>query len=202
MSSRLVSVPLSAPYADHKYVFRTTIESAKSTTLGHTAVTAETAVAGLIFEANYPKPARASKAFASGSTQSFVAPASIAAARTAGWSVSRTKSNGKKNNSRFTVVVYVTVNSVKYAWAIPKKSWAKLKNSAKALGIKEAQASDNDLVFGATFPKPPKATVTTTSADGVTKNTSFVDPSNLGSLPTGTNVSGGRYLALDWASIA
>ena len=56
MTSRLAFVALEAPYADHKYGFRTTLNTSHSSVLGHQVLDATTPVTGLIFKANHPKP--------------------------------------------------------------------------------------------------------------------------------------------------
>ena len=118
MASRIVSVGLAAPYAAIKYAFRTTVKETTSTALGHVAVDTSTAVAGLVFEANHPKPKRASRTTATGIESSFIAESSISAAIAAGWNITKAKSNGRKAVSRFQVPVYVTINGIKYAWAM------------------------------------------------------------------------------------
>ena len=137
--SRLVFVPLEAPYADHKYGFRTTLEASKGTILGHQPLDASTPVTGLIFKANHPKPKRASKTFATGTNSSFIAPSAIAAAIAAGWDIVKAKSNGRKSRSTFQIPVYVTVNGVKYAWGMKKSQKAKLGANFATLGIKEVK---------------------------------------------------------------
>jgi hypothetical protein len=199
--SRLVSVELAAPYSTVKYVFYTPIKESESTALGHAAVTAETAVAKLIFKANYPKPRRAFKQFATHSTQSFISESSIATASTAGWDISKSKSNGRKSNGRFSVVVYVTLNGIKYGWSIRKVIWAKISGSAKTYGIVEAKPTDN-LVFGASFPKPPRVIATVVTGEETSKHGTFYDPSKKDSLPTGIVPKPGSYTQSDWADVA
>jgi hypothetical protein len=208
MTSRLVFVPLEAPYADHKYGFRTTLESAKGTVLGHQTLDATTPVTGLIFKANHPKPKRASKTFATGTASSYIAPSAVAGAIAAGWDVSRARSNGYKSNSRFQIAVYVTVNGVKYAWAMRKSQKAKLGANFGVLGIKEVTGTEQDLVFGASFPKPPRAGSITVSGKGATATTlrsfTYFDPSNEASLPAefakpkGRN--SGQTTSADWSN--
>ncbi len=205
MRSRLVYVGLEAPYADHKYGFRTTIEASKGTTLGHQVLDATTPVTGLIFGANSPKPKRASKTFATGTNSSFIAPSAIVAAVAAGWDISKAKSNGRKNPSRFQVPVYVTVNGVKYAWAMRKTQLTKLGANLQALGIKKVVGTETDLVFGASFPKPPRVKSISIQGKGDSatsvNSSTFYDPSNESSLPAEFGRYAGLFNAADWATV-
>ena len=201
MGSRLVYVTLDAPYAAHNYGFRTTIKESEGTVLGHVALTASTPVTGLIFKANHPKPKRASKTFATGTSSSFVAPSAIAAAVAAGWDITKAKSNGRKSKSRFQVPVYVTINGVKYAWAMRKTQKAKLGPNFAALGIKEATGDELDLVFGASFPKPPRirSIVTDASGGNAQSSNTFYDPSKK-TIPADLAISSsGSVTAADWS---
>ncbi|CAN1211903.1 hypothetical protein TUMEXPCC7403_16985 [Tumidithrix helvetica PCC 7403] len=201
--SRLVSVAMENAYAGVSYAFRTPIKQAESTVLGHTAVTATTAVDKLIFGANHPKPARATKAFATGTTSSFVSSSSIVTADQAGWDIQSTKSKGFKTGGRFSLVVYLTLNNIRYAWAISKRRWAKVQTIANAMGIKRATGTETNLVFGATFPKPPIAKVFIASAENGgfgSKVGVFYDPESA-ILPEGTPHGGGKYSQAHWAKI-
>lgn len=203
MTSRLVYVALAAPYADHKYGFRTVIDASKGTILGHQALDVSTTVTGLIFKANSPKPKRASKTFATGTESSFIAPSSIAGAVAAGWNITKSKPNGRKSKSTFQIPVYVTVNGVKYAWGMRKTQKTKLGANFATLGIKEVTGTEQDLVFGASFPKPPRVQSITTKGSGanatsISSNT-FFDPSNEGSIPSSFRTYPGQVTAADWA---
>jgi hypothetical protein len=203
MTSRLVYVALEAPYADHKYGFRTTLNTSHSSVLGHQVLDATTPVMGLIFKANHPKPKRASKTFATGTNSSFIAPSAIAGAIAAGWDIVKAKSNGRKSKSTFQIPVYVTINGVKYAWGMKKSQKAKLGANMAALGIKEVVGTEQDLVFGASFPKPPRVQSVTVSGRGagatsVSSNT-FYDPSS--TIPDTFRTYAGLTTASDWGTI-
>jgi hypothetical protein len=181
MASDLVYVGMAAPYASTKYAFWTPNYTAAGTALGQTKLEATTAVAGLIFKANHPKPKKASKSLAAKSVSSFVSAAKEAEAKKAGWDITRSRSNGRKGNTALQVAVYVTLSGVKYGWGIPKRRWANIKGSAEALGVKLITAEDDDVVFGASFPKPPRvsgrvSTGTDKNATSV-KFSTFYDPS-------------------------
>jgi hypothetical protein len=198
--SRLVYVALEAPYADHNYGFRTTAKQTTSTALGHQVLSATTPVAGLIFKANHPKPKRATKTFLTGTESSFIAPSVVISAIAAGWDIIKAKSNGRKQTGRFSKALYVTVNNVKYAWAVPKKTWLKLQPNAVALGIREVLGTEQDLVFGASFPKPPRVKANTFQGDMSLSTSTFYDNTNDGSLPSEFIRYKGQFTSADWSN--
>lgn len=199
MTSRLVSVAMPAPYADIKYGFRTTVKESTSTILGHQALTVSTPVTGLIFKANSPKPRRASRRTATGLESSFISASAIAAAVAAGFDIVKAKPNGRKSKTRLQVPVYVTVNGVKYAWGMRKAQLTKLGANLKTLGIIEATGAEQDLVFGASFPKPPRATSVTTSGESTISSSTFYDPSKEKAVQGAFSTAAGQYTAADWA---
>lgn len=202
MGSRLVFVQLAAPYAAIKYGFRTTVKDSTSTTLGHQALTASTPVSGLIFKANSPKPRRASRTTASGVESSFVAPAAIVAAIAAGYDIVKARPNGRKRNTRFQAAVYVTLNGVKYAWGMRKTQQAKLGANFGALGIKPTTGLEDDLVFGASFPKPPQARSLTVKGGVTLSSSTFYDPSNEAQVKAKFSDSPGAFTQADWGEFA
>lgn len=199
MASRLVFVALDAPYAGIKYGFRTTVKESTSTILGHATLDVSTPVTGLIYKANSPKPRRASRRTATGLESSFIAPAAVVAAVAAGFDITKARPNGRKSRSQFQIPVYVTVNGVKYAWGMRKTQKAKLGANFGALGIKEATGSEQDLVFGASFPKPPRAQSIVTSKDGSISSNTFFDPTNEAQVQGKFSVQAGQYTAASWA---
>jgi hypothetical protein len=198
-NSRLVFVELAAPYAGVKYGFRTTVKETTGTILGHQVLDASTPVTGLIFKANAPKPKRASRTTATGTESSFIAPSAQAAALAAGFDIVKAKPNGRKSKTRFQIPVYVTVNSIKYAWGMRTAQKAKLGANFAALGIKEATGAEQDLVFGASFPKPPRALSQVTSKSGTTSSSTFYDPSNESQVAGKFSTEAGQYTASSWA---
>lgn len=201
--SRLVYVALEAPYADHKYGFRTTVKEATSTILGHQVLDASTPITGLIFKANSPKPRRASRTTATGIESSYIAPSAVTAAIAAGFDIVKAKPKGRKSISRFQVPVYVTVNTVKYAWAMRKTQLAQLGANLGTLGIRQATGTELDLVFGASFPKPPRVRSVTTTGKGASATTNssntFYDPSNLSQVEGKFALYAGQVSQADWA---
>jgi hypothetical protein len=204
--STLVSVLLSTSgsYAGIRYAFRRskTVSDADGTTLGHQAMTGADPVANLIMASQNPKPSRASRKRATGFTSSFVSASAIVSAGNAGWSISPPKRDGGRARlTQFTIVVYVTLNGIKYAWNIRKTLYAKIKGSLESLGVKVAKSND-DLVFGATFPKPPQVQIHTVQGVKTLTTSSFYDPSNEASLSANFSTKKGRYTAAQWASVA
>ncbi len=180
-SKRLVYV---VPYVGStiKFGFLTNIDSAQSTQLGHTAVTG-TYPSGFCLGANSPKPARASKQLASGTVSSFINAGSVTTARSQGWRIgkARQRRGGKRPKS---VVVYVTIQGIKYAWNLPDSTVVKM-GGITPLGIKQAASNEKDLVFGASSPTPPKATKVVGTGATTDVVTTFYDPTV--TLPTGWN---------------
>ncbi|MGB3492806.1 MAG: hypothetical protein WBA57_08760 [Elainellaceae cyanobacterium] len=166
------------------YGFMTNIDAADRATLGQTAVDGAYP-AGLIIGANAPKPPRASRIRATGTTSSYYDLANEAAIRTAGW---RTGSRGRIRTRNVTArsrTVFVTVGLIKYAWQIPNDTFTQLGGDAAALGVEEPDAGDNDLVFGASYPKPPRAAQTIFGDDGTDTYSTFIDPAAVDNLPAG-----------------
>lgn len=156
-----------------RYGFATNIDAAQSAQLGHTELNGPNP-AGYIFGANSPKPARASRRFATGIISSFIDVGSIVAARAAGWSVGRGKRRGASSTTR-SKTVYVTIDGVKYAWQLPAATEASIGGLA-TLGIQVATNTDDDLVFGASTPKPDRAKKTVINGAEVDIITTFFDP--------------------------
>lgn len=168
-----------------KYGFATNIDQAQSQQLGQAAIT--TFASGFVFGANAPKPARARKRFASGIVSSFISASSVVAARGAGWSVGKGKyrTGGTTPKGK---TVYVTIGGIKYGWVMPNTTAQRMGGSISQLGIKEAMSTDKDVVFGASYPKPPTASRSVASSGGASTLTTFYDPSI--ALPAGWRSSG------------
>ncbi|MFE4108566.1 hypothetical protein [Almyronema epifaneia] len=164
-----------------RYGFLTNIDQAQGTQLGQTAI-GGTVPQGYVFGANSPKPARASKAFASGTVSSFVNAGNIASARQQGWRVgkARLRRGGSRKKSS---VVYVTLGGVNYAWTMPNDTKTKIGGDLAALGIKTTTGQETNLVFGASNPTPPKAYKTVGTGSSINLISTFYDPQR--SLPAG-----------------
>jgi hypothetical protein len=166
-----------------KYGFSTNIDQAQSTQLGQVAV--NNLAPGYIYGANAPKPARARKRFASGVVSSFISAGSVASARSQGWSVGKGhfRTGGSTPKGK---VVYVTMAGVKYGWVMPNTTAQRIGGSLAQLGIKIATSADKDIVFGASYPTPPKASRAIAATGSIVST--FYDPSI--SLPAGWAGSG------------
>ncbi|MGG6293798.1 hypothetical protein ACQ4M4_05180 [Leptolyngbya sp. AN02str] len=163
-----------------KYGFLTNVVAAVSTACGHTAVDEANPPAGLVFGANSPKPGRATRRRADGNDSSYYSIGSASALRTAGYSLTRPRiRRGTAGNNSFPV--YVTLGGIKYAWRMPVHTYLSLGADRANLGIQDASASDNDLVWGARTPKPPRGYKV--EADKVIST--FIDPQKLDDLPAG-----------------
>lgn len=172
---RLVSV---TPFggAALKYGFKTNIDEAQSTQLGQTAITGNLP-AGTVVGANSPKPARASKRFASGTVSSFIDVGAIPTARTTGWKIGKAKIRRGGSSAR-SVAVYVTILGIKYAWNIPRRNWAAYQSELTAMGVKLATNDDADLVWGASTPKPPRVYKVVAQGDSINTISTFADPNS------------------------
>jgi len=162
-----------------RYGFKTNIDTGDGQVLGHVAAT-DTNQQGLVFGANSPKPARASRKRATGTTSSFIDWNAIAAARTQGWSIGKAsiRRGGTTAKSR---VVAVTFQGITYAWNMPNDTYANIgAGDLQTLGVRDTDTNDTDLVFGADSPKPPKAVFDA----GENIYSTFYDPTN-GTLPEG-----------------
>lgn len=185
-----VTVP-GADYTDLKYGFRSGLRDSLRNNLGQVAVTASD-LQNLVIGANFPKPSRATKRFATGNESSYVSVASIPAAKNDGWKVQRPRANAP-SDSNLSDTVYVTINGIKYAWNMPLNTVAGEANHTDG-GVTAASASESGLVFGAEFPKPPR--ITKQHSTGTLSV--FCDPSRLDNIPEGWAKTGrGNYTASD-----
>lgn len=148
----LVYVDLNAAL---KYGFLTqeSVHNSYGKALGQTKYVSAT---GVFWGANSPKPARASKEFASGTTSSFCSGKSAirTALRADGWTISASKVTRGIKQAGKTRTVYVPMpGGYKYAWNLTS---AEVAEATAELGVTLATGSETDLVFGST-PKPPRA---------------------------------------------
>jgi hypothetical protein len=91
---------------------------------------------------------------------------------------------------------------VKYAWSIRKSLYRQIQSNLNSLGVRPATASTDDLVFGASFPKPPTVIIKAVQGDGVVQNESFFDPTNEAQLKANFATREGRYTINHWQGIA
>lgn len=157
------------------YGFVTNIDQAQSAVLGHNEIGSALPPA-TVFGANAPKPARATKQFVGGSVSSFIDAGAITAARAAGWRVGRARLRSG-GDSNFSLTVYVTLQGIKYAWNMPRRLYNRIQGDIGGLGVRVATNDDTDLVFGASYPKPPRAYQISGVGDDTDVLSTFVDPS-------------------------
>lgn len=166
-----------------KYGFRTNADGATQSALGHNLVTNVYPV-GLVIGANAPKPPRASKLKSTGVESSFCDVDSVSSAKAAGWKVrpGKVRSGGAGKKSK---TVYVDIDGVRYAWKMPNDTYTNTASDRSQLGIQDATAATSGLVFGASYPKPARASFVGISTTGANTFTTFVEPTKEDNLPTG-----------------
>ncbi len=137
-----------------KYGFKTT-KSVHDSYKGELGQTTYAGAAGVVFGANSPKPARATKEFAAGNISSFCSSDKIDNLKTNNWIVNAKGSiRGIKTGGKTRTVFVDMPGGWKYAWNITKEE----ADLAGVLGFQLATASDaSDLVWGVNDPKPPRA---------------------------------------------
>lgn len=164
------------PFANLAYIygFKGRVDSADALALGQAPITAQTAVLNLVLEANTFRPHEMRKKTAAGSKGSYVHAAKIASAKQAGYEITKKGFEPKKKKSTtLSKVLYITINSVKYGWRLTDGSSTTI-DFAK-LGITEATGTEADIVYGCTFPRPPRVRIV---ANGKTTET-FCAPDKL-----------------------
>jgi hypothetical protein len=173
----LVYVPLGTGDTNINYGFNTNMDEADKALLGHVAVNLASPPPRFVLGANRPKPGRATKRSAAASNSSFYAASQTTALRAAGWRVGFPKLRpGKGANGLLSKEYYVTISGIKYAWPLSNDVAARLGDLGQ-LGLRLTQNTENDYVFGARFPKPPKAASISVGDNGVSSVSTFYDPS-------------------------
>lgn len=159
-----------------KWLFRSTLKDSLHNDFGCVEVAADfTDVTGIVFQANSPKPARASKRTSDPEIEgAYCAYTKTATLRSDKYSIQQ-PINRLRLGTTLTEILYVNINGLKIAWRSPKpntEQTAEIGSYKTVLGIETATANDRDLVFGAAFPRLPK--VQKTLADG-SKFSSYCD---------------------------
>lgn len=172
-----------------KYGFLTNVEVSRRPVLGQQAVDRAALPPALVFGANAPKPGRATRKFADGISSSFYDIAQVAALRGAGWSLKK-PSRRRARTTSLAQARFVTIGGIKYAWMCPNSTITRLGGDAAALGLQIPTQADGDLVWGASYPKPPRAARVIESGSEVDRVSTFVDPSRADSLPAGWEIVG------------
>lgn len=187
-SSTSAYVTLEVDGQPYKYGFKCRAQAAATyTDLGITKVLPTdinpTLLQGMILGANSPKPPRASKLsdnVAHGYESSFVSTAKVAEARGKGWKITPGKASRGAFATARSQTAYVTINGVKYAWQMPKlPSASEGQVNLADIGVAIATNATDGLVFGASFPKPPRAGKFINDAEDAAPDrfTTFYDPS-------------------------
>jgi len=185
-SRTLVYVPIGSDASVINYGFNTNMDAGDQTKLGHVQLNYAAVPQRLVLGANRPKPGRASKRSALEYSSSFYDASKAATLRTDGWRLSFPKfKSGKGDNGVLSKEYYVTLDGIKYAWSLPNAVALKIGESQlSALGLSLTQINDSDYVFGARFPKPPRASKVTIGDNGKETVSTFFDPSRT-TLPDG-----------------
>ena len=158
--------------SDLLYGFKSGADTTLKTALGQTDIISTTPVTNLVLEANNFKPYTLKKETAAGSEQSFANYDKIATATQNGLTVAKAgyRPKVKRGNNRGRIV-YVTINGVKYGWKFLSTT---LPIVLGTIGVTVATGSENDIIYGATFPKPPRMKLIAASREDTL--TTFVDP--------------------------
>ncbi|NEO86192.1 MAG: hypothetical protein F6J87_18335 [Spirulina sp. SIO3F2] len=187
----LVSVNMNYGGGPLRYAFKTRVQLASTrTALGHTAIdtSALADVQNLVFGCNSPKPARAQKITtgAAGSESSFCSDANIPALRGDGWRITPRKAGRRPCSTPRSFTAYVTINGVKYAWCFSRLPSTLSGVTITETGLTEAAPDEEGLVWGCSFPKPPKVgrEVEDTEDSSTDFLCTFADPSALSSAIT------------------
>jgi hypothetical protein len=188
------SVPVVAGTGTIKYTFRCRAPEAELETLGITPLLASeiTSVTGYAIGVNSPKPPRAKKAISGVNVSTFCDSSLISSIESEGWTVSRAKKARNIRNSASVQTYVVTINGISYAWNLPKlPAGATIPASLADMGAVPAEAGQAGLVWGASFPKPPRGTFQITIASTTHNFSTYVSPT--ATLATGWAVTGGNY---------
>lgn len=175
------------------YGFLTNVNQERRGVLGHTAVDRAALPPAIVFGANAPKPGRASRKFADGHASSFYDIAQVSALRTAGWSLTKPFIR-RTRASDLASTRYVTIQGVKYAWQLNETTATRIGGDAAALGLQVPTQNDRDLVFGASYPKPPRAVRVSDTGGSQDTVSTYVDPSRTDSLPAGWRIQGREFV--------
>lgn len=187
--TRLVSVQPTLGFTKLKYGFRTNVEAAASTALGHALVTVtdNNFPVGFCLGANSPRPARATKKSAAGMRTSYCDATKRAEATAAGWKVGPALVR-QAAPTRFTRTVYVTFQENKFGWRLPLQVLAKVgTDDLAALGINVATGTEKDIIYGTSYPYLPIATKE--NDDGTTHRLRFDPDKTATALTAGWAVS-------------
>lgn len=170
-----VTIPIGG--ATINYGFNSGLKDTDRAAFGQTVIDFAAPPAKLVFGANSPKPYRASKRETTGYTASFCSHDKVATLRTAGYSITNFKSR-TATKTVLSKTYVVDIGGIAYAWIAPNFPSGLTDEDLTALGVQLATASDEDLVFGASMPKPARYSkeITGGAGEGTNRVTVFIDP--------------------------
>jgi len=175
------------------YGFRSASDASEKADLGQVAVDMANPPAGLVIGASAPKPGRASKKFATKVVSSYFDITKLATLKAADWKIVKMPFIRRAKTMVLAKSVKITTGGIKHAWNMPLETYNAIgATNLTGLGITDADANDKDLVWGADYPKLPRASTVQTGGNIIS---TFVDPTKLNSLPTGWFGSGKEYVA-------
>lgn len=181
------------------YGFMTNIDSAEASQLGHfpgrSSGVSGNYIEKLIIGGDAPRPQRVTKKTIEYSVTSYVGYDKVTQALAQGWKKSASVQYRAPRSTKLSKLVYVIVRGIKYAWRMKALQYSKLQGSASNIGFKPASANDVDLVYGATFPKPPRIGIVVQGEGGMDNLSTFCDPTKINDLKEGwTLLDPGNYV--------
>lgn len=131
------------------YGFNTKVDAADSATLGHIDIQTTNPTKVVLFGCNNIKPKRAKRVKVTGESESsFVDPSAEAAAKTAGWDITTSRTSAYKDTSRTVRKKAKLSTGVFLAWKMPNETSARIAAGAAALGIVDVTDADNNVYYG------------------------------------------------------
>lgn len=159
------------------YGFKSGLDQGLRGQFGQSPITSGTPVQNLIIAPNNCYPAREIRTRVTGSEGSYCDHTRIASLRQANFKIVPGKApKGRRSTGRSSAVM-VTLNGVKYAWSSPGGTTG----MPTGVGFRTA-IGENDAIYGASFPKPPRMKMITES--GSDSFSTFVDPGRMDTLET------------------
>lgn len=167
------------------YGFWSNVERTKMTELGQTLIGPDlynNPPAGLFIGANYPKPARATKRINNEIYSTFCSADKVAALTRDNWRVvSPILTPPRKDAADTRALVqglWVKVRGIKYGWNSPDITVEKITAAEYTkIGVSLAvEADEKEMIYGSSFPRPPRAKKSVTDGGNTNVHSSFYDP--------------------------
>lgn len=190
-NKRLVAVNVGVPVASGAskatvaaYGFMTNIGESMSSQLGHVkAKSGANYIGRLIIGGDAPKPAKVVKKTREYTVTSYVGHDRQQQALDQGWKLAKDGRYRIARHTKKSKLVYLECRGIRYAWRMRTEQYAKLQRYAANLGLKEAAKGELDLVYGPSFPKPPKVGINVDGEGGIDSLSTFCEPQKLDNLP-------------------